>query len=322
MTSSISDKETYRELCETEGDRIPLFQQYWWMETVCTGKHWDVALARAKDGTVTGALPYLMGSKFGLRYILQPQLTQYNGPWYRYPDGLPVRKRIQFQYDVDEQLIAAIKKLKPAFYSQNFPPAATNWLPWHWAGYHQTTRYSYRIDDISNPQQVFDGFRKRDRQTRINSLMPQLEVVDNIAPSDFAQMHQRYLREIGKHSVVGIELVENVCRRSVERGQGLIVGLREKSSAKLLGATFAVYDSQCAYSLMAALDRKAVGVSECLFWTAILSLSGRTKAFDFEGSMQKSIEYLYRSFGAEPVTYHHIWKTRSRLLSLILSNRI
>ena len=53
------------------------------METVCCGKQWDVALAHNDDGAVIGAMPYLIGSKLGLRYIVQPQLTQYNGPWYK-----------------------------------------------------------------------------------------------------------------------------------------------------------------------------------------------------------------------------------------------
>ena len=71
----MDSKEKYRELCEAEGSRIPLFQQYWWMETVCAGKRWDVLLSE-RDGVIEGALPYLIGKKLGLRYILQPQLTQ------------------------------------------------------------------------------------------------------------------------------------------------------------------------------------------------------------------------------------------------------
>ena len=82
----MNNKETYKHLCETEGCAIPLFLQYWWMDTVCSGKQWDVALARDTQGHITAAMPYLIGSKMGLRYVLQPQLTQYNGPWYR-PDA-------------------------------------------------------------------------------------------------------------------------------------------------------------------------------------------------------------------------------------------
>ena len=45
------NKEKYKQLCEAEGSRIPLFQQYWWMETVCEGKQWDVLLSQ-RDGRI------------------------------------------------------------------------------------------------------------------------------------------------------------------------------------------------------------------------------------------------------------------------------
>ena len=44
----MGNKEIYRELCETEGSAIPLFLQYWWMETVCEGKQWDVLLSQLR----------------------------------------------------------------------------------------------------------------------------------------------------------------------------------------------------------------------------------------------------------------------------------
>ena len=50
---------------------------------MCHDKQWDVALAHDDNGNITAALPYLRGKKLGIRYIVQPQLTQYNGPWYR-----------------------------------------------------------------------------------------------------------------------------------------------------------------------------------------------------------------------------------------------
>ena len=62
----MTNKERYRQLCETVGSQIPLFQQYWWMETVCAGKEWDVLLSE-RDRVIEGALPYLIGRKFGLR---------------------------------------------------------------------------------------------------------------------------------------------------------------------------------------------------------------------------------------------------------------
>ena len=44
------NKEKYKQLCEAEGSRIPLFQQYWWMETVCEGQQWVSHAGERPDG--------------------------------------------------------------------------------------------------------------------------------------------------------------------------------------------------------------------------------------------------------------------------------
>ena len=64
------------------------------METVCAGKQWDVMLAE-KDGTVQGALPFLHGKKMGLKFILQPQLTPWNGPWLHPSLDFAGRRRVR-----------------------------------------------------------------------------------------------------------------------------------------------------------------------------------------------------------------------------------
>ena len=293
------------------------------METVCRGKQWDVALAYSKDGSVIGALPYLLGSKFGLRYIVQPQLTQYNGPWYHYPERLNMRKKLQFQYDVDKQLISHLKGLRLAFFSQSFAPEATNWLPYHWDGYRQSTRYSYRYEDLSDTAKLLDGMSPKDRRGKIVSLMPNLNVVTTVTPDRFAAMVDDYWEGQGKKCLLQRDFVQSVCESALQHGHGLIVGLEDKETGLMKGAAFAIYDSRCAYSLMSAFDRNygTAGISECLFWALIQTLSSRTKAFDFEGSMDREIEYYYRSFGATPIAYHHIWKINNPLLKPYLERR-
>jgi len=286
------------------------------METVCEGKEWDVALAYANDGEVTGALPYLIGSKFGMRYIVQPQLTQYNGPWYRYPKGLSVRKQLQFQYSVDEQLMEHINRLNLAFFSQNFSPNAYNWLPFHWAGYKQTTRYSFRFDPIPNEDGLLELMIQGGRRKKIKKLMPVLMEDYTVSPDEFTRFYMGYWNTRGKRCLMKPDFVKVLCDRAISRGNGLIVGLRERDTEKLAGVKFLVYDSNCAYSLMSAFERKydVAGISECLVWVSINKLSKLSRVYDFEGSMDKGIEYFYRSFGATPIAYHHVWKVNNPLL--------
>ena len=70
----------YKELCEEE-KTIPLWQQFWWFEAICPGQ-WEVLLVE-ENGKIMAALPYHFRTKLGMKFILQPQLTQATGPWLR-----------------------------------------------------------------------------------------------------------------------------------------------------------------------------------------------------------------------------------------------
>lgn len=306
----MSNKSLYKDLCDTEGSRIPLFLQHWWMEAVCAGKQWDVLLAYDKQGTISGALPYLIGSKLGLRYVVQPQLTQFNGPWFRYPsDSLSHRERLNFEESVMNQLLEGLKQLRLFFYQQNCAPEITNWLPYHWKGYRQTTRYSYRINDISNLDAVYAAFRKRDRQAAIRRLQPCVHRIDTLSATDFAHLHHRYWQSKGSKDLLPLDFIERVCNAAIVRQQGLLLGLADANNV-LLGATFAAFDDRCAFSLLGAMnpDVDTRDVSENLMWELLKELTHRTQAFDFEGSMDPHIEYFYRSFGAVQTPYFRIYK--------------
>ena len=104
-------KEQYKALCETEGSAIPLFLQYWWMEAVCEGKRWDVLLVHDRQGNPLAAMPYLISSKMGLRYVLQPQLTQFNGPWYS-----AAVDSLEAEMEAGQQLAAQVKGLRLVYF--------------------------------------------------------------------------------------------------------------------------------------------------------------------------------------------------------------
>ena len=297
---------------------MPLFLQYWWMETVCRGKMWDVAMAL--DGeTLLGVMPFHYGRKFGRNYLLQPQLTQFSGPFYCYPDGLDECRRLEFEKKTARLLIMQIAQLKPAFVIQHFSPEVTNWLPFHWEGYSQTTRYTYRFDDISDPRALLDKMHCDKNRRKILRNIDSTTVRFDMSPSDFAAFHHRYWLSRGKRDLLGKEFIAHVCSTAVARGNGVIASLHD-SEGKLLAARFAVYDSRCAHSLMSASDPDLhrSGHNETLIWRLIEYLSSFTKAYDFEGSMDEGIEYFYRSFGARQVPFFEVSRCDSLLFGLLL----
>ena len=332
----MTNKEIYKDICEQRLDDVPLFQQYWWMEAVCAGKQWDVALATEGD-KVTGAMPYHYVRRLGLTVVLQPQLTQFSGPVY-FKDALVRRKKenrqlynnidtmseshsLDFEKRVASELIAQMETIKPSAVLIHTSPRITNWLPFYWKGYAQTTRYTYRIPDICDAGAVFAAFDKEKRQRKIIKTERQTTVRFDMSPSDFAAFHRRYWESKGEKDLLSEDFIERVCTAAMQRSQGVIASLHGNDGT-LLSARFVAYDKNVAYSLLSANDMKCHrgGHSETLMWALIKHLSGKCRAFDFEGSMDEGIEYFYRSFGAIQTPFFEIRKYRNTLVELLFKS--
>lgn len=314
----MTHKETYRQLCEAEGCKIPLFQQYWWMETVCAGKQWEVALVE-RDGRVVAAMPYLIGHKAGMRYVLQPQLTQYSGPCLLMPSDISDARRSDWARKATSELIARIEALKVAYFCQHLSPALTDWMPFYWAGYEQTTRYTYRLEDIGDSDRLFAAFDRNERQKKILRYDGQTGLETDMAPAAFADYHHAYWHSRGHRDLLPKDFIARVCETAISHGQGLIATLHD-ADGHTLAARFVVYDEHCAYSLLSAYDatRYQNGYTETLIWKLLQLLASRTRAYDFEGSMDAGIEHFYRSFGATQTPYFQITKLNNSLFGLLL----
>ncbi|MBR1765683.1 MAG: hypothetical protein IJ745_01415 [Bacteroidales bacterium] len=303
----MTDKEQYRELCEAEGSKIPLFQQYWWMETVCEGKRWDVLLSK-RQGRIEGALPYLHGSRLGLRYILQPQLTRFSGPWYNNESH-----DLNFEMRVGTDLAQRLKALGVSVYIQHFSPEVTNWLPFRWEGFSQTTRYTYRFPSLANPD---DLFRKasRVRRRHMDEVEASCSVDRHLSPEEFAPFHADYYRRRGEKDQISNTLLLNVTQKALQRQQGMLWGLRDREGG-LQAGWFVAFDSRCAYSLLLAIGRQAPpNAMTYLMWQMLNELSHHTQAFDFEGSIEPGLERFYRSFGTCQTPYFEVSLFKPKVL--------
>jgi hypothetical protein len=279
------------------------------MEAVCHGKRWDVAIAHDDRGTVIGALPYLIGVKMGLRYILQPQLTQYNGPWYR-------SDNTEERHNADIQFIAHLKHLRLTLFQQNFAPGVSDLEGWK--GYTVAPRVTYRLEDISDPQRVFEGFDKSRRQRQIRRAERTLKADHSISSEEFARFHTDYWRSRGQKDLLTEEFMVRVINAALEREQGVLLGVRD-SEGTLQGARFVAFDANCGYALLSALHPgHPNGTSALLFWLIMQELSGRCQSFDFEGSMDPGIALSYSLYGAQPTTYYQLTRWAIPLLRKLM----
>ena len=304
-------RDQYRALCESEPS-IPLFSQAWWLDALAGDKGWDVALVE-KGGQVVASMPYVMRKRFGRIILGHPPLTQTLGPWIREVDGKQA-SRLARQKDLMQELIAALPRYD--HFSEYWHFSQTNWLPFYWAGFTQTTRYTYRLPDLSDQQKLWNGLRENIR-TDIRKAVGRfgLKVRTDLGVDVFLRLNTQTFERQGKVLPYSKNLVARLDDACVEKHARRIF-IAEDAQGRVHAGIYLVWDQNSAYYLMGGGDpelRKSGATSLCM-WEAIKFASTVSKSFDFEGSMIEPIERFIRAFGAEQTPYFAVSHTPSELI--------
>jgi hypothetical protein len=314
----MTNKEKYSQLCQ-EIDTIPLFLQHWWMESVCTvaNKEWDVLLYE-KNNRIVGAMPYHFINKAGIVVVLQPQLTQYNGIWINYPEGISLSDKYSLEEEVCNALVTQVKSVPWAYYMQHFHFLVTNWLPFYWNGFKQTTRYTYRIHSIADTNQVFANFHIG-KKKHIKKAA-HLDVDFLLSAPDFYDFFEKTIQQKSQKVFYSKDFFLSLHQQAEVRHQGQLLAIRDKTGT-IHSAMFFVWDKFSGYYLVSAIDNqfKHSGASSLMVWEAIQFLSTRTQSFDFEGSMIKGVAKANQEFGAIQTPYFSISSSRSGFAGMLFN---
>ncbi len=310
----MGNKEKYRELCKRE-QSIPVWNKDWWLDAVC-GDDWQV-LTVEKGDEIVAALPYVITKgKFGLRQITMPKLTQTLGIWTKYPDGQKYVTRISYEKEIYSNIIEQLEDLRVTYFHQNFSHKVTNWLPFFWKGYEQTTRYTYIIDDLTDIDNIFKNFNSYKRKS-IRKAEKKLTVDFDMSSKDFYKHHMKTLESNGQKINYSLEKFQSIYDLSYKNNSGKTFYCYD-SSNHIHAAIFIILDSGSAYYLICSVDVdfKGSGANDLLIFEAIKYASNKTKVFDFEGSMIEGVEMSCRNFGGKQVPYFCISKTYSPYLMI------
>ncbi len=281
-----------------------IFCHSWWLEAVAPGQFEVLTLRRG--GRLVAGMPLVRRRKWGVEAVQMPQLTQTLGPLLEPPSSESYEKRLSGEMELLAALIAAMPRVAHASFFCH--PSLTNWLPFYWAGYRQTTRYTYAIEDLSDPERVFANFAHMKRKN-IKKAEKLVEVREDMEPRAFYGHHAASLRKQGGSIFYSFELFERIHRATTTRGMGK-TWLAVDASGNVHSAIFVVFDAASAYYLISTIDPEFRGSDSAtlLVKRAIEYVAPRTKRFDFEGSMVKGVEASFRKFGAVQTPYFHIFK--------------
>lgn len=312
MTSdtSFSAKEKYRQLCSAEPS-ISIFSRDWWLDAVCGQGNWDVVLVE-QGGRVIAAMPIFSKKKYGLTLLTTPQLTQTIGPWLR-----PSKAKYAKQLGQQKKILASLISQLPDYhyFSQNFHHSITNWLPFYWTGFTQTTRYTYILEELSNEDKLWSDLQgniKTDIKKAKNRYG--LMVHSGLSCDEFLDVNEMTFSRQGMKLPYSRNLVHAIYDACTKK-DACRMFFAVDEQGRVHAANFIIWDENSAYYIMGGGDPELrnSGATSLVMWESIRFAATVTQKFDFEGSMIESVERFFRAFGARQVPYFQVTKVNSKL---------
>lgn len=298
--------------CYNQKKTNSIFQKKWWLDAVAP-QLLRVAEVKKND-SVSAYLPYVISKKAGLTVIGMPKLTQTLGPWLA-PSSAKYANQLSQQKKIMTALIAELPPFD--YFCQNFHYTITNWLPFHWHGFTQTTRYTYILDQLSDTDKVWSGFKENIR-TDVRKASKRLVVKRDLPIEKFIDLNTLTFKRQGRALPYSRGLVKRLDRACAEYKSRKIF-FAEDSQGRIHAAVYIVWDEKSAYYLMGGADPELrnSGATSLLLWEAIQFAATVTQRFDFEGSMIESVERFFRAFGARQVPYFQITSMNRRMKVLM-----
>lgn len=303
-----TNKERYRKWCEQD-KTMPFFYRYDYYQAIYHD-NWEIALA-TNGNDIQAAMPYVVRKKKGFNLILPEPLMPYQGVWINYPLNQKYASKLGFEKEVITKIIEQLPSV--ALFRQQFHPNFTNWLPFAWENYKQTTKYSYIIEDISDLKIVYDEFKDKTRNS-IKKATQNFSVKAAASIDEFID----FKRNNSNINALNLIILKRILNFAFDNNLGEILHAKN-SENEICSSIFYIWDDSTAYLLQSINNKKTnySGATSLLIWEAIKNASSKTKSFDFEGSMIQSIETFFRSFGGKQTPYFEINKTNHPLLKLL-----
>lgn len=275
-------------------DSYALFQEPWWLDAVAPGRWAEVAISRS--GKTAARMPFVLRGPSRMRVISQPIFTPFLGPWFAPAPGVRESKvrndEMELLTELEEQLPRA------AAFRQAFSPRVTGVLPMIWAGYRAEVRYTYRFEDLSSEDALWNGLSQNIRRNVRKARKAGIQVRDDL---DVDSFHSVLSMTFDKHGFPppDLGLIKRIDAACVARGSRLMLAAQDPQG-EVHAAVYVVRDRQTSYYLFGASrpQHRNSGAQTMLLWEAISRARAVSSVFDFEGSMLPHVEKYFRLFGA------------------------
>ncbi len=282
-----------------------IFSTSWWLDAVA-GPSWQPNLV--EDGELSAAWPTVVQSSRWGPVHMGASLSPFLGPLLpAHDDG---KRRWTTAERALELLLDAVEPY--AHMEARCHPSFSYWTPLSWRGFSQTTKYTWRLEDLGDLAATEASMRPNIRGD-IRKARKQGVSVGVGDLEEFLALHARSTRGRGELAVRTRQVLEQIDAPASERNARRILIAHGKDGEPHAAGYF-VWDDTAVYYLAGAADAalRSSGATSLLLWMAIELAAEQGNAFDFEGSMIPSIERFFRAFGGQPVAYSVVRHTPRR----------
>lgn len=287
-------KKEYEKFCDE--NNVPVFSQPWWLDIVAGKDNWDVFLYK-KGGTIQATMPFAFTKMGKYINIEQPMLTEKNGIYIKYPNNQKYTSKLSFEKKIIKYFIEEIEKLNLVSYSQIFDYNFTNWLPFYWNNYKQTSRYTYVIEDTSDLESVYNNIDSTTKNL-IRKAEKIVDVYEDLSIEEFYKINSMTFTRKGMKVPYPFDVIKKIDEECDKRDCRKILYAKDKEG-NIHGAIYVIWDKDSMYYLFGGInpDFKYSNCTSLLLKSAIKIASEKQIKFDFEGSMNEGIEKFFSSFG-------------------------
>ncbi len=306
-----NSKNEYQLFCSKEKS-IPIFSQPWYLDTICGKNGWDILMVK-RGKEVAATMPIQVRKKYGFRLPRMPLFVKYWGPYFT--NNFRSKKQQQ-------KLMRELIQLFPKYdlFEQYFHPLITNSLPFHWAGFSTTTRYTFVLESLDNLEKIYSNIDSDYRNNKIPKAKQIVEITSDRTLQEFYAVQKKTFDRQGIDVPFSFDFLKKYDEALANNNARKIFFAVDKEN-QIHSVVYLIWDEETAYFLMAGddADLRNSGAGIFLTWHVIeyVKVVLQKNRFDFLGSMIEPITRVRRNFGAKQVSYFNIKKINSKLLKVL-----
>jgi hypothetical protein len=285
-----------------------IFCSEWWLEAVSENCEYRIVLER-RGREIAAAWPIVLGTRRrGSAVIQMPKLTPWLGILFA-PEAAGVARQLYNQGQLTERLLMQLPNHR--FVHASMHPTYEYWAPLFWAGYTETTRYSFVLDVTRELEELWAGLQSNIRGDIRKAVGKGVHVVTTDDLELFIDTQRKTFARQGLALPYSRALIERIDAECASR-QARQIFLATDTKGRTHAAAYIVCDKKAAYYLMGGGDPvlRSSGATSLLLWECIKATRTRVTEFDFEGSMIQPVARFFRAFGGVPRPYHVVSRRR------------